>query len=62
MLLGQVPIVQGIREGGDGGKPVVTNPQSPVGQSFRKVAENVARQVAIRNEQFAPTKVVEVVG
>jgi ATP-binding protein involved in chromosome partitioning len=62
MLLGQIPIVQGIRETGDAGKPIVLDDASPVSQAFRKVAENTARQVAIRNEAFAPTKVVEVSG
>jgi ATP-binding protein involved in chromosome partitioning len=60
VLLGQVPIVQGIREGGDQGKPVVTQAQSIVGQSFMKIAENTVRQVAIRNEYKEPTKIVHV--
>jgi ATP-binding protein involved in chromosome partitioning len=60
VLLGQVPIVQGIREGGDTGKPVVANPQSLVGEAFIKIAENTARQVEVRNEHMAPTKIVNV--
>ncbi len=60
VLLGQVPIVQGIREGGDAGKPVVANPQSLVGEAFIKIAENTARQVEVRNENMAPTKIVNV--
>jgi ATP-binding protein involved in chromosome partitioning len=60
MLLGQVPIVQSVREGGDSGKPVVMDPKSPVGQSFLKIAENVLRQVAVRHEMMAPTKIVSV--
>lgn len=62
VLLGQVPIVQGVREGGDSGKPAMLDSQSPVAQAFMKIAENTARQVAVRNEQFAPTKVVQVNG
>jgi ATP-binding protein involved in chromosome partitioning len=60
VLLGQVPIVQGIREGGDSGKPIVSNPQSIVSQAFMKIAENTARQVAVRNEFKDPTKIVHV--
>jgi ATP-binding protein involved in chromosome partitioning len=60
VLLGQVPIVQGIREGGDSGKPVVVNPQSMVGEAFIKIAENTVRQVEIRNERLEPTKIVNV--
>ncbi len=59
MLLGQVPLVQGVREGGDRGKPIITDPNAIVAQSFLKVAENAARQVAIRNEMMDPTQVVK---
>ena len=61
MLLGQIPLVQGVREGGDQGTPAILKSQSPVSQAFLKVAENVARQTALRNEMMAPTKKVEVV-
>jgi ATP-binding protein involved in chromosome partitioning len=60
MLLGQVPIVQGIREGGDAGQPVVMGKDSLVRQAFLKIAENTLRQVAVRNEMLAPTTVVSV--
>ena len=59
MLLGQVPIVQGVREGGDKGQPIVTDPNALVANSFLKIAENVARQVSVRNEMMAPTEVVK---
>ena len=59
LLLGQIPIVQGIRESCDEGRPVVLDDKNPVSQAFMKLAENVARQVALRNEMAAPTKVVE---
>ncbi len=60
MLLGQVPLVQGIREGGDNGKPVVLQKNSLTGAAFMKIAENLVHQVAIRNEMLEPTKVVGV--
>lgn len=48
MLLGQVPIVQSIREGGDAGKPAVLNKEDEITrQAWMNVAMNVARQVAI---------------
>lgn len=59
MLLGQVPIVQGIREGGDQGTPAVLNDESMINDAFDKVAKNVLRQVAIRNEHIAATKIVK---
>ncbi|MEM6397268.1 MAG: Mrp/NBP35 family ATP-binding protein [Bacteroidota bacterium] len=56
MLLGQIPIVQSIREGGDNGRPAFLNEDDPITrQAWEKVAQNVARQVALRNEMMAPT-------
>lgn len=59
-LLGQIPIVQSIREGGDEGTPVATNADSATGQAFAGVAKNLAHQVHIRNIQRAPTKKVKI--
>ena len=59
MLLGQVPIVQGVREAGDRGKPIVTQEDSITSNTFLNIAKNVLRQVAVRNEMMDPTKVVK---
>ncbi len=58
-LLGQVPIVQGIREGGDKGKPIITDSDSIVASSFMNVAKSISEQVSIRNEHAEPTQVVK---
>lgn len=58
-LLGQIPIVQSICEGGDSGVPVALNEDTITGQAFLALAENVVRQVNKRNEELAPTKIVE---
>lgn len=58
-LLGQIPIVQSICEGGDNGKPVVLNEDSITGQAFMQLAENVVEQVEKRNKEQDPTKIVE---
>lgn len=57
MLLGQVPLIQSVREGGDNGVPVMVQENHPALPYFRKIAENVARQVAARNAYMEPTKV-----
>lgn len=59
VLLGQVPLVQGIREGGDSGKPAVLAENSIVAEAFLTVAQNTLRQVAVRNEMMEPTRVVK---
>ncbi|MCD6566006.1 MAG: Mrp/NBP35 family ATP-binding protein [Bacteroidales bacterium] len=59
-LLGQIPIVQSICEGGDAGKPSVLNEDSIVGKAFLEMADQVADQVAKRNATLDPTKKVEI--
>lgn len=58
-LLGQIPIVQSIRESGDSGYPVAMK-DGELSDAFMHLAENVARQVAIRNASMEETKKVEV--
>ncbi|MBL7816250.1 MAG: Mrp/NBP35 family ATP-binding protein [Saprospiraceae bacterium] len=58
LLLGQIPLVMGIREGGDAGKPAVLGHEPITKQAFISVAQNTARQVALRNEMVAPTQKV----
>ncbi|HEX8145142.1 MAG TPA: Mrp/NBP35 family ATP-binding protein [Pyrinomonadaceae bacterium] len=56
-FLGAVPIGLDVREGGDRGVPIVVGqPDSPQAQAFRRVAEEVARQVSI--EAMKPELVV----
>jgi ATP-binding protein involved in chromosome partitioning len=56
-FLGAVPLGIEVREGGDRGVPVVVSqPESPQAQAFRKVTEEVARQVSI--EAMKPELVV----
>ena len=56
-FLGAIPLAIQVREGGDNGKPVVVSqPDSPEARAFRRVAEEVARQVSI--EAMKPELVV----
>jgi ATP-binding protein involved in chromosome partitioning len=59
-LLGQVPLIQGIREGGDRGEPAVISEDPEMTSIFDELAAEVARQIAIRNASMAPTKRVEI--
>ena len=46
-LLGQVPLIREIREGGDAGTPiVVSSPQSPAANTFREIAQTLLRRLA----------------
>jgi ATP-binding protein involved in chromosome partitioning len=56
-FLGEVPLGIEVREAGDKGAPVViSNPESPQAKAFRRVAEEVARQVSI--EAMKPELVI----
>jgi ATP-binding protein involved in chromosome partitioning len=59
-LLGQIPLVQGICEGGDEGEPVALNKESVTGKAFISLAENVVKQTTFRNKSKAPTVRVDV--
>jgi len=60
VLLGQIPIIQGIREGGDSGNPSADKIDSPIGKAFAEIAENMVEQLNIRNRELAPTQKVKV--
>lgn len=59
-LLGQIPIVQSICEGGDAGKPVALNQNSITGMAFASLADSFIASVDKRNSEQAPTTKVEV--
>ncbi len=57
-FLGQIPIVQSIREGGDEGKPasIYGRDNQIVANAFDEIATNIARQVAIKNANLEAQK------
>lgn len=57
-FLGEIPIVQSIRESGDNGYPAVMK-DGITEDAFNMVAQNVARQVAIRNATKEKTQIVQ---
>jgi ATP-binding protein involved in chromosome partitioning len=58
-LLGEIPLVQSIRESGDSGYPAALK-EGVLADSFKSLAENMASQVAIRNATKDKTKIVEI--
>lgn len=57
-FLGEIPLVQGIREGGDLGYPAIMQ-EGPTAEAFLRIAEATAQRVAMRNAEKAETKKVE---
>lgn len=58
-FLGEIPIVQSIRESGDTGFPAVFK-NGKTREAYTQLAETVARQVAIRNASSNKTEKVEI--
>ncbi len=59
-LLGEIPIVEKIREAGDEGTPVTLDKENAVTKAFDELAANVIKQVNIRNVEKAPTQKVKI--
>ena len=59
-LLGEIPLVQSIREAGDAGRPAVLQDTTPQALAFKSFAENVVQAVESRNVNLDPTQKVEV--
>ena len=51
-LLGKVPIIPGVVEGGDSGVPIVMgDAQSPASQAYKELAGQVAAQLSINQSK-----------
>jgi ATP-binding protein involved in chromosome partitioning len=59
-FLGQIPLVQSIREGGDSGVPVMMSDDEISKQAFIDFAGSAARGIAMRNAEMPATEVSEV--
>ena len=60
-FLGQIPIVQSIREGGDIGVPAMVSDDAVSQKAFVEFAANAVQGIAMRNANLAPTEIQEVV-
>lgn len=60
-LLGQIPIVESIREGGDIGVPAMVGDDAITKKAFMDFAANAVRGIAMRNANLEPTEIQEIV-
>lgn len=60
-FLGQIPLVQSIREGGDSGVPVMMSDDVVSKKAFQNFAAHVVRSVAMRNANMSAEKIAETV-
>ena len=59
-FLGEVPLVQSIRESGDVGHPVALQDNTPLENAFSEIAKNTLSQLVQRNKDLPPTEVVRI--
>lgn len=59
-VLGQIPLVQSIREAGDYGRPAALQTATPVEEAFEAVTRNVVQEVVNRNENLPPTEAIKI--
>ncbi len=59
-FLGEIPLVQSIRESGDVGHPVALQENTILEKTFNTIAKNVMSQLLKRNEDLPETEVVRI--
>ncbi len=59
-FLGEIPLVQSIRESGDAGRPAVLQENTPNAEAFQKLSDAYLEELEKRNREQDPTQKVEV--
>ena len=59
-FLGEIPLVQSIREAGDVGRPAALQTASPIEEVFEELTKNVVQEVVNRNTALPPTEAVKI--
>jgi len=59
-FLGEVPLVQSIREAGDYGRPAALQTASVIEKVFEEITRNVVQETVKRNETLAPTEAIKI--
>ena len=59
-FLGEIPLVQSIREAGDLGRPAAMQEATPIEEAFHEITQNVAQEVVRRNTALPPTEAIKI--
>jgi ATP-binding protein involved in chromosome partitioning len=59
-FLGEVPIIQSIREAGDYGRPAAMQDGSLIAEIFTEVTRNVVQETVDRNKTLPPTEAIKI--
>lgn len=59
-FLGEVPLIQSIREAGDLGRPAALQTATPIEEAFEAITRNVVQEVVNRNEELPATEAIKI--
>ena len=59
-FLGEVPLVQSIREAGDAGRPAALQTATPIEEAFEAITKNVVEETVRRNENLPATEAIKI--
>ena len=59
-FLGEVPIVQSIREAGDVGRPAALQDHGPLPEVFESITKNMVTEMVKRNKSLPPTEAIKI--
>ena len=59
-FLGELPLVQSIREAGDIGRPAALQTATPIEEAFEKLTKSVVEQVVYRNKVLPETEAIKI--
>lgn len=59
-FLGEIPLVQSLRESGDVGRPAALQEGTPLSESFAELTRNTVQQVVNRNKTLPPTEAIKI--
>lgn len=59
-FLGEIPLVQSIREAGDSGRPAALQNDTPFEEAFTLLTQNIVQEVVSRNDSLPPTEAIKI--
>ncbi|CAI8383918.1 MAG: Iron-sulfur cluster carrier protein [Formosa sp. Hel3_A1_48] len=59
-FLGEIPIVQSIREAGDFGRPAAMQTETSIESAFNTITQEVVQEVVKRNKNLPPTEAIKI--
>jgi ATP-binding protein involved in chromosome partitioning len=59
-FLGEIPLIQSIREAGDAGHPAALQTATAIEEAFEEITKNVVQETVRRNDDLPPTEAIKI--